>query len=195
MLEESLYRFRSQIILGLVGLGLAGAGLIMTKSSFFTPTKVEILGETSESTPSGSLVVEVSGSVTNPGVYELEASSRVEDALTAAGGLTSEADLDWIEKALNRAAKVVDGQKIYIPAKGEDAFSIATNNSGTSPTSGMVSINTASKSQLEALWGIGPATADKIIEARPFSSVEELLSKKILKSNVYEANKDKLTVY
>lgn len=59
----------------------------------------------------------------------------------------------------------------------------------------MVNVNTATQKELEALWGIGPVTAQNIIEQRPYSTVEELLNKKILKTNVYETNKDKLSVY
>ncbi len=59
----------------------------------------------------------------------------------------------------------------------------------------MININGASQKELESLWGIDPVTAQNIIEQRPYSSVEELLNKKILKTNVYETNKDKLTVY
>jgi len=62
-------------------------------------------------------------------------------------------------------------------------------------TSENININTASQNQLESLWGIGPVTAQNIIEQRPYSTVEELLNKKILKTNVYETNKDKLSVY
>ena len=60
---------------------------------------------------------------------------------------------------------------------------------------GKININTASVSELDRLWGVGPATAEKIIGGRPYSSVEELLSKKAVKSNVYERIKDEVSVY
>jgi competence protein ComEA len=159
----------------------------MTRLTLFTPAKVEILGEEDAASEVQGLVVEVSGSVAHPGVYELEAGSRVEDALESAGGLTDSANYEWLEKSLNRAAKITDGQKIYIPNEGEEISVQSFGEEG-------ININTASSSQLEALHGIGPVTADKIIENRPYSSVEELLSRKILKSNVYEENRDKFTI-
>ena len=61
--------------------------------------------------------------------------------------------------------------------------------------SGLIDINTASQEELESLWGIGPVYAQNIIEQRPYSNVEELLTKKVIRSDIYEKNKDKLTVY
>jgi competence protein ComEA len=195
MPEEFLYKFRWQILLVLVGLGFAGAGLLMTRLTLFAPAKVEILGEEDAADEVQGLVVEVSGSVAHPGVYELEAGSRVEDALESAGGLTDSANYEWLEKSLNRAAKIADGQKIYIPDESEsDSQNVSNIGSTLQSNSGMVNVNTASSSQLEALRGIGPVTADKIIENRPYLSVEELLSRKILRSDVYEENRDKFTI-
>ncbi|EKD47123.1 MAG: helix-hairpin-helix DNA-binding motif-containing protein, partial [uncultured bacterium] len=59
----------------------------------------------------------------------------------------------------------------------------------------LININAASQSELETLWGIGPVTAQNIIEQRPYSSVEELLSKKIIKQNVYDKIKDQIAVW
>ena len=59
----------------------------------------------------------------------------------------------------------------------------------------LININTASQKELESLWGIGPVYAQNIIEHRPYSKVDELIEKKILKTNVYDRNKDTLTVY
>ena len=101
-------------------------------------------------------------------------------------------------------AKITDGQKLFIPREGEQSTESSANNiQGDQTTSSargsgqqqFVNINTASAKELEGLWGIGPVTAQNIIEQRPYSNVEELLSKKILKTNVYERNRDVLTVY
>lgn len=157
-----------------------GLGALLLKNKWFSSQKVEIL-ETQEA--SQELIVEIGGSVNKPGVYTLPGGSRVEDAINAAEGLTDDANTDWTEKYLNRAAKATDGQKIYIPS-----------NSESSETS-LVNINTSTQKELESLSGIGPVTAQNIIEGRPYSSVEELLGKKVLKQNVYDRNKDTLSVY
>ncbi len=201
-LAELFFKFRWPIAFFLLGLILIGAGLFLTKGSISTSSKVEVLQSSTEANENISeLVVEVVGAVEKPGVYKLSLGSRVEDALILAGGISADADRDWMEKVLNRAAKLVDGQKIYVPkqSEGMSAKNVGDikiyQSENESQGSSLININTASTSELESLWGIGPKTAQNIIEQRPYSSVEDLLTKKILKANVYERNKDLLTVY
>jgi competence protein ComEA len=204
--EDLLLKYRFQITLLLIGVILIGLGLWVIKREDLSSTKIEVLESSTESenANSGKIVIEVSGAVETPGVFELISGARVEDALIAAGGISADADRQWIEKALNRAAKISDGQKIYIPRVGEQTNGASANNLGgyqnisSSQGSGfenLINVNTASGKELESLWGIGPVTAQNIIEQRPYSSIEELSEKGILKTNVYETNKEKLTVY
>jgi len=200
-MNDLLYQYRWPALTILLGLILTGTGLALSRTSFFSSPQVEILNSEVNSESSQNIYIEVAGSVVNPGVFELDENSRVDDALTKAGGLSDTADLDWVERTINRAAKLTDGQKIYIPSHSETE---SANNSGGSygtsdalgtSTVSTININTASSKDLESLWGIGPVTAQNIIDNRPYSNVEELLVKKIIKSNVYETNKDKLSVY
>lgn len=195
-MEELLFRFRWQILASLLGLVLLGAGVFWF-TNFERGEDVEVVQE--EDALGGQIVAEIAGEVEKPGVYELETGARIEDLLVAAGGITESADWVWVQKNLNRAAKLADGMKIYIPKVGESGGrSVGGSGNqviGTSGNQGLVNVNTATQSELEALWGIGPVTAKKIIEGRPYSAVEELLTRKILKQNVYEANKDKLIIY
>lgn len=130
----------------------------------------------------GMLVVDVAGAVAFPSVVELPAGARVRDAIEAAGGLAPDAD----PSALNRAAPLSDGQQVYVPRQGEAApGSGGTAQAGSSgsgsgaPAVGPVNINTAGADELDALPGIGPATAQAIIEDReangPFATVEDLM--------------------
>lgn len=140
---------------------------------------------------SGQIVVDVDGAVAHPGLYKLPPGSRVQAALAAAGGLSPQADAHRI----NRAAKLHDGQKLYVLSQGESAPPLAASNGqgceGQSCTSadgadagsdaegqGLVNINTANATQLTQLPGIGPAIAQKIIDYRtangPFTSVDDL---------------------
>ena len=136
-------------------------------------------------------MVDVDGAVAHPGLYKLPPGSRVQAALAAAGGLSPQADAHRI----NRAAKLHDGQKLYVLSQGESAPPLAASNGqgceGQSCTSadgadagsdaegqGLVNINTANATQLSQLPGVGPAIAQKIIDYRtangPFTSVDDL---------------------
>lgn len=193
-----LFKFRWQIAILLVGASLLGLGIFFTKGKLNTSNGVEVIEAGDDQKDQEEIIVEVSGAVENPGVYKLSPNARTEDALIAAGGVSADADRDWMDRTINRAAKVTDGQKIYIAQKGETVQGVSTTTDQASTAqkaTSALNINTATQNQLESLWGIGPVTAQNIIEQRPYSSVEELLTKKIIKSNVYEKNKDLLTVY
>ncbi|HWA51571.1 MAG TPA: ComEA family DNA-binding protein [Patescibacteria group bacterium] len=152
-----------------------------------------------ESSASLKIEIDVSGEVVNPGVYELDFGSRVEDALQKAGGITDNADKNWVDKNINKAAKLTDGQKIYIPSLQQSNNDIASSNEQNSSVaqseSGQININTASLGELESLEGIGQVYGQKIIDNRPYSAVEELLSKSVLKQSEYNKIKDRLIVY
>lgn len=140
---------------------------------------------------SGQIVVDVDGAVAHPGLYKLPPDSRVQAALAAAGGLSPQADAHRI----NRAAKLHDGQKLYVLSQGESTPPLAASSGqgceGQACTSaeggvagsdaegqGLVNINTANAAQLTQLPGVGPAIAQKIIDYRtangPFTSVDDL---------------------
>ncbi|OGD88203.1 hypothetical protein A3D04_04055 [Candidatus Curtissbacteria bacterium RIFCSPHIGHO2_02_FULL_40_16b] len=139
--------------------------------------------------PLNKIIVHVDGAVNKPGVYELTIDSRVNDLVAAAGGLTEDANT----QAINLAAKLSDGQKAHI-ASINDPVSIKNPDTGSGVT-GLINVNTASEAQLDTLPGVGPVTAGKIIASRPYSSVEELLSKKAVGRATFDKIKDLVTVY
>ena len=148
------------------------------------------------------ITVDVSGAVKSPGVYKFEKDSRVEDAIRQAGGFSEQAHKQFVSKSLNLATKLIDGQKIYIPFEGELASiaPIATTAalipsvSNQTIQSGIVKLNSSSQSELEELNGVGPVTAKKIIDGRPYNTVGELLSKKVVSKSVYEKIKGEVGI-
>ncbi len=117
------------------------------------------------------VVVHVAGAVRDPGVYRLPAGSRVTDAVQRAGGATGEAGLD----AVNLAAELADGQQVVLPARAGPAAAAAA---GGGEAAGPISIGSATLEQLDTIEGIGPVTAQNIIDFRTenggISSVEDL---------------------
>jgi competence protein ComEA len=126
----------------------------------------------------GSVVVHVAGAVRHAGVYRMRAGARVNDALTRAGGATPRADLDQV----NLAAKVEDGRQILVPRRLPKSTPAAPAAPGEAAAPGQpavpVNLNTATLEQLDTLPGVGPATAQKILDYRQehggFGSVDEL---------------------
>lgn len=120
------------------------------------------------------LVVDVAGAVRQPGLYRLRDGSRIDDAIAAAGGPTEKGQLD----AVNLAAPVADGEQVVVPGRGAVGEAAASPPAAGSSPSAPLDLNTATLEQLEALPGIGPVTAQKILDYRQahgaFHSVSEL---------------------
>lgn len=131
------------------------------------------VGEAAET----EVVVHVAGAVATPGVQRLPAGARVTDAVDAAGGPAADADLGRV----NLAARLEDGQQIYVPRLGEQppAAGAPSTGPGSAASSGPVDINRASVAELDALPGIGPTIAQAIVDHRTthgrFASVDDLL--------------------
>jgi competence protein ComEA len=130
-------------------------------------------GSSSPSAPAGTVVVSVVGQVGAPGLVTLPAGSRVADALAAVGGLLPEAD----PASVNAAAVLSDGQQIAVGVPGEAAPSTATG-AGSGAEGGLLDLNTATVAELDALPGIGPVLAQRIVDHRTahgrFTSVDQL---------------------
>lgn len=212
--EKSFFEeYRISLLFALLGLISIGLGIFYYKDNLLNyGDEIEIVESAAEDGASSSkIIVEIAGAVKKPGVYELENGARINDLITRSGGLQDNYDRQYLDRIINRAAKLSDGQKIYIPEENEQSNTSSDNDSagGSGNFSGdkentfgiqdtrtkYVNVNSASQNELESLWGIGPVTAQNIIDQRPYSTVEELLTKKILKKNVYERNRDLLVTY
>ena len=126
--------------------------------------------------PAARVVVDVVGAVRRPGLYRLEHGSRIADAVARAGGATRKADLSQV----NLAAPLADGEQVVVPRRGVAATGggAGAGALGGSVSTGPVHLSTATLDQLDSLPGIGPVTAQKILDYRAkhgaFTSVDEL---------------------
>src|ERR671930_281119 len=132
-------------------------------------------GTSATGTPGARLVVDVVGAVRRPGLYRLEQGARIADAVARAGGATRKAELAQV----NLAAPLADGEQVVIPKRGAPgAVPPAADSSGGAATTAPVQLSTATLEQLDTLPGVGPATAQKILDYRTkhgaFISVDEL---------------------
>jgi competence protein ComEA len=146
------------------------------------------------------VIVYITGAVPRPGIYALPEGSRVQDGIAAAGGFLAEAE----RTDINLAAFLIDGEELDIPFVEGDSPVLPTpveNNPvlpGSGSSSELIDINTASSAELETLPGIGPTTAQKIIEYRQtngaFVSIEDIINVSGIGPGLYERIKDLITV-
>jgi competence protein ComEA len=192
-----------RIALSVAGvLALAVAGWLLLRTPTGPPTE-ELLpmasdatvavGASSSTTEAPTVVVaHAAGAVQQPGVYELPAGSRVTDLIDAAGGAMPDADLDQ----LNLAAPVADGERVYVPRVGEVVAAIVGESDGE--PAGPLDLNAATLDQLDELPGVGPTTAQAIIDERErrggFGSVDELLDVRGIGPAKLEQLRDLVTV-
>jgi len=141
------------------------------------------------------VIVYITGAVPRPGVYALPQGARMQDAISAAGGFLAEAE----KSQINLAALLEDGEKVDIPfTEGASPIIATPGPEVVTSTTELIDINTASAPELEELPGIGPTTAQKIIDYReqngPFVTTEDIINVSGIGPGTYERIKDLITV-
>lgn len=189
-------------IVALAAVGLVGGyGVAMRAKPKAERISLSTSGPGAGATNGGGrqLYVHVGGAVHRPGLYEIADGSRIFDAVRAAGGATDRADLD----SLNLASKVKDGDKVLVPARVEPgadppAGGAAPGAGGAPSAGGLINLNSATIEQLDSLPGVGPSTAQKIIDYRTqhggFRSVDQLMEVPGIGPSKFAELKDKVTV-
>ncbi|MCS7206601.1 MAG: helix-hairpin-helix domain-containing protein [Dehalococcoidia bacterium] len=169
---------------------LTGAVVVVIKAN--RPSGVEVLLPTP--TPQPTLQVHIAGAVAKPGRYILPLGARVGDALTAAGGPLEGADLEQV----NLARPLSDGEKVTVPLAGQKEGVLARESLTMMERNALLDLNTADASALEALPGIGPVLAQRIVEYRmrygPFAQVEDLLKVQGIGPKILERIRPLVTV-
>lgn len=195
ILLNFLKKYWLPCLLALVGLIFFIYGLIALWSQNQRPTDIKFETNSTASIKSENLItVDIEGAVSNPGVYKLKPNSIIQDGLVAAGGLSNEADRDFVAKSINLATKLTDGQKIYIPKVGQSAPTVL-GSSNLITNSSLININSALEKELDTLPGVGPVTAAKIVNNRPYLDINDLITKSVVSQKVFGQIKDKITAY
>ncbi len=149
-----------------------------------------------------TITIDLAGAVEKPNVYTIPSNTTLHEVINMAGGLTKDAAHDYISRTFNMANTLSDKEKIYIPFKEEiEQGIIDQDNQILSETTSTeivrtdgISINNASESELDSLPGVGPITAQKIVDNRPYESIEELVSKKAVNSTTFGKIKEQISL-
>lgn len=168
--------------------------LIPNHSLSPTSTQVPTTIPVRTPTPTPLVAVYLTGEVVCPGVYWVEQGTILSQVVSLAGGLTS---LAW-EQEINLALRVEDGMHVHIPKEGEIGGLLSSGSYATSPTPGKININTADKTDLMTLPGVGESTAMDIIQYRTeqggFNTIEEIMQVPGIKQARFDKIKDWITV-
>ena len=173
-----------------------------------------IINNQSEQTLSGKIFVDVSGAVKKPNIYQVGFGARIKEVIDVAGGLSDNADVLFFNRNFNLARVVSDQEKIYVPSISEinngifiqnqllidyktpiNNQSLNTDNQSPSTNNqSLININDSTVEELDQLPGVGQVTTNKIINNRSYSTLEELLIKKIVNKGVFEKIRSLITL-
>ena len=201
---NGLKGLRGYIGLSLVWVAVLGAALFFVRRPSSEPIEIlppptltPTVAPSATPTP-GPLRIDVAGAVASPGIYTLPHGSLVADAVAAAGGPAPDADLD----RLNKAMPLQDSMQVYVPRIAQPiptVINLPVSPAPTRPGQTAVpgkpaNLNTASLDELDTLPGIGPATAQRIVEGRPYGAIEDLMRVKGIGQATFDKLKDLVTV-
>lgn len=187
------YLFECTLIILAVSIGVVLLLMFVKNNDSLQKAPPVVFSQAAQSTLRPDAIrVDIEGAVKKPGSYQLRSGSRVEELISEAGGFAMGADISYVSKEINKAKVLEDQEKIYIPTATEvkNGFtpSVGTQETGTpedSADTSLVSINTGLYAELDAIPGVGAATVQKIIGARPYHSLDDLITKKVLSQSLF----------
>jgi competence protein ComEA len=191
-----LERYRAPLLVALLGIAVLGlAFLVLRQREGPPPLELRVGDATSADS---EIMVHVAGAIATPGVYALHEGDRVVDAVEAAGGPSSDADL----VALNLARRIHDEDQVVVPRIGEppnvsQVASAQTGPDGLPAGAALIDVNTASAADLDSLPGIGEVYSQRIVDSQvadgPFESTEDLVGRHLIPRATYEKIKHLIT--
>ncbi len=204
-------KYKIEAILIIISLIIAFVSLVIFVSNSERKNQTSFDVEENSPTPiRGKILVDIAGAVVKPDLYEATIGSRIKDILLLAGGLSEEADKSFFYRNYNLARLVNDQEKIYIPSTSEINNGIVTEIYRTLDYTApqtvnypqttevvvqtKININQAAIDELDTLPGVGQATAQKIIQGRPYQNIDDLVKKKAVTSAIYNNIKNLISV-
>jgi len=203
-------RYKSEVILlwcaFCIGLGSLLLYSFQSKQVEKAPAAIQTT-ESHTAITKQTITIDVSGAVKYPFVYTLNANARIIDAIQKAGGITDEADTAFVRRSINYARLLSDQEKIYIPFLDDVVNGLVLENkrvidytqpsvvSAPSTQSALMNINSASVLELDQLPGVGPVIGEAIFNGRPYTSLDDLVQKSVIKQSVYDKIKGLISVY
>ncbi len=213
-LKKKIYRYRFEVILMCLSLIVLIITAILFYQESSATTPIMTMNEHS-STPTRNIqkviFVDISGAVKKPNVYKMSQGDRLKQLIDQAGGITDDADLFYFNTHFNLAQQLYDEQKVYIPTNVEitnnllppelimlisslapqvNKLSEDNADNQTSMQQNQIDINSASLAELESLPSIGQVSAQKIIDNRPYQSIEELLTREVVGEGTWQKIQD-----
>lgn len=198
-MDDSLTRYRPYLVMLILFIGTLAGTIFLLRRPDAPPTVTLVTATLRATATIAPIIVDVRGAVNQPGVYTLPVGSRVQDALARAGDVTNDADT----RALNLARRLNDGEQLYVPRQGEATPVPPSASARGAPTAtrvpSKININTATVDELDALPGIGPALAQRIVDYRTqngdFKTIEDIKKVRGIGDALFNQIKDLITVH
>jgi len=209
-LQKKFKKYLVEIIILTIAIFVSMISLIIFLNSSSQKEEIKINETKNQITSVKKIFVDISGSVNKPGLYQLNNNSRIKEAIDKAGGLSDDADKGYFNRNFNLARFLSDQEKIYIPSVWEVQNGYFIENPQTlnyiqpinqqsivfnsDLNQNLININQASLDELDTLPGIGKVLGQKIIDNRPYQSLEDLINKKVINKSVFEKIKDLISL-